>query len=68
MVKTWCSEEGGEVTCEACGTEYVVTLHRFPTRDIDSFKCQICGHKMREWNDTVCPSFKLKNIDNNDLI
>ena len=61
MVKTWSSGEGEDATCEKCGSVYSVTIHRFPVRDKDSFNCTVCGHLMREWNDTACPSFKLKS-------
>ena len=60
MVKTWSSGAGADATCEVCGSIYAVTIHRFPSRDMDSFKCEVCGHLMFEWNDTRSPSFELK--------
>ena len=60
MTKTWSIEQAGETICRACGSVYNVTIHRFPTRDKDSFNCSVCGTLMQEWNDTACPSFELK--------
>lgn len=60
MVKTWSNAEGKDITCDACNSVYAVTIHRLPARDKDSFACTVCGEPMREWNDTVSPSFKLK--------
>lgn len=60
MVKTWSSAESGDVACEACDSLYSVTMHRLPARDKDSFNCIVCGNTMRTWNDTMSPSFELK--------
>lgn len=60
MVKTWSSAESGDVTCEACGSVYSVTTHRLPAKDRDSFNCIVCGNTMHTWNDTMFPSFELK--------
>ncbi len=59
MPKTWSSENAGTETCKNCRAVYAVTLHRVPARDKDYFDCQVCGHRMREWNDTEYPSFTL---------
>jgi hypothetical protein len=34
-------------------------LQRVPARDKDYFDCQVCGKRMREWNDTEYPEFTL---------
>jgi len=60
MVRTWSTEQGRDETCEKCGSVYEVHITRFPGRDADKFNCDVCGHLMREWNDTESPSFRLK--------
>lgn len=60
MVKTWASSRVEDDVCDKCGSVYEVTMHRFPHRDKDSFNCSVCGNLMREWNDTHCPMFELK--------
>jgi hypothetical protein len=59
MVKTWETGTGDDFTCK-CGAVYEVKVQRFPTRDKDSAKCQVCGQTMAEWNSTYSPSFYLK--------
>lgn len=59
MGKTWSSEKGTDAVCEICKSVYSVEIYRLPTRDSDSFSCEICGHLMRRWNDTRVPSFTL---------
>jgi hypothetical protein len=61
MPRTWSSEESNDITCTECGSVYAVTIERFPLRDNDKFKCEICGATVREWNDTVVPTFSLKS-------
>jgi predicted Zn finger-like uncharacterized protein len=60
MVKTWTSEEKDDVTCPKCQSVYAITVHRFPAKDNDSFRCQVCGELLREWNSTFAPEFTLK--------
>lgn len=64
MIQTWSSGEGADATCEKCGSVYSVEIYRLPTRDSDFFKCGVCGHLMRKWNDTRVPSFTLKKTGN----
>ncbi len=59
MPKTWSSEDAGTETCKTCGAVYRVRLQRVPARDKDYFDCQVCGKRMREWNDTEYPEFTL---------
>jgi Zn ribbon nucleic-acid-binding protein len=59
MVQTWNSRKGQDVTCAKCGAVYAVTITRFPAKDNDHFDCVVCGHRMREWNDTSSKSFEL---------
>lgn len=61
MPRTWSSEENHDITCTECGSVYAVTIERFPLRDKDKFKCEICGVIVREWNDAVVPTFSLKS-------
>ena len=60
MVKTWQSEEQGEVVCKNCGTVYTKTIRRLPARDSDSFHCVKCGEVIESWNSTSAPEFKKK--------
>jgi len=60
MPRTWTSEESNDITCTECGSVYTVMIERFPLRDNDKFKCQICATTLREWNDTFVPTFSLK--------
>ncbi len=60
MVKTWSSESSSDKSCSKCGSIYSVTMHRFPTRDNDTFNCQVCGNLMDSWNSTTCPMYELK--------
>jgi len=59
MVATWKTEEQGTVACDKCGARYKPTVTRFPTRDNDHFNCEVCGHRMDEWNSTHAPSYEL---------
>jgi len=61
VVKTWKSEKGYDEKCEQCGAIYAVTITRFPARDSDSFKCQICGNLMKKWNSTESYGYELKS-------
>ena len=64
MIQTWSSGEGADATCEKCGSVYAVKIYRLPTRDSDSFECEVCGHLMHTWNDTRDPNFTLKKAGN----
>lgn len=63
MVKTWHSEEQGEVVCKKCGAVYIKTIHRLPARDSDSFHCVACEELIESWNSTSVPEFKRKPIE-----
>lgn len=56
---TWSTTKAPNVTCPHCGSEYEVTIRRFPVRDEDSFDCEVCGEEMNSWNDTACPTYRL---------
>lgn len=60
MIQTWSSGEGPDETCEKCGSVYSVRIYRLPSKDSDSFNCEVCGHLIRRWNDTRVPEFTLK--------
>ena len=61
MVKVSGIGDGGEFACPHRGAVYAVTIHRFPEREVDSAKCDVCEEVMTEWNSTSAPSFKLKS-------
>jgi predicted Zn finger-like uncharacterized protein len=60
MVKTWGRAKGDDESCPKCGSVYEVTVSRFPAKDEGRFKCEVCSHVVRTWNDTYDWSFKLK--------
>ncbi|BAY41447.1 hypothetical protein NIES2111_58430 (plasmid) [Nostoc sp. NIES-2111] len=59
MAQTWTHGSEQNETCPKCNSIYRVTTFRLPTRDSDYFDCQVCGDRIREWNDTEVPSFTL---------
>lgn len=59
LVQTWATGEPTEVACPVCKTAYERRIHRFPQRDRDQFRCEVCGTRIEAWNDTACPEFKL---------
>ena len=66
MVQTWSSSKGEDFYCPHCGAVYGVDLRRIPQKDKDSAICESCGNVMKEWHDTLVPSFKLKSIPTQD--
>lgn len=58
-MQTWTSEDAGVEICKNCGTQYSVTITRFPCRDHDTFNCTVCGDLLKEWNSTNSLSFSL---------
>ncbi len=59
MVSIWSNEQTENVTCKVCSSIYAVIINRFPVRDKDFFKCEVCNQLLKEWNSTSCPSFVL---------
>jgi predicted Zn finger-like uncharacterized protein len=60
MPTDWIKGLGREFSCPHCGSVYAVTLNRYPSRNLDGAKCEICGKIMKAWDDTASPSFTLK--------
>jgi hypothetical protein len=60
MTKTWTSHDGGEKVCENCGSVYTVTYRNNPCKDSDYFNCEVCGHRVDQWNSTTYPEYCLK--------
>ena len=51
---------GEDFICPHCGAVYEVEYTRYPLRDSDSATCTKCKQVMKTWNDTMAPSFQLK--------
>lgn len=48
-----------KITCEQCGSSYLLEEFRLPVRDRDSINCEVCGNKLKEWNEAKCWSATL---------
>lgn len=46
-------------TCPTCGSVYEVTKIKLPTRDRDSFDCNVCNTQLASWNGSSIPSYRL---------
>ena len=64
MVSTWKQEDAEDFICKNCASVYTVTIKRFPLRDNDRANCEVCGQLLKEWNNTIVPSFTLKHSGN----
>lgn len=58
MGKAWTTSDGGKVICDNCGQLYKRTLHHYPMRDSDNFRCS-CGEVIESWNSTSAPAFEI---------
>jgi transcription elongation factor Elf1 len=58
MVATWKTEDQGVVSCQNCGARYRRKVTRVPQRDADHYDCDVCGHRMDEWNSTQFPIYE----------
>jgi ssDNA-binding Zn-finger/Zn-ribbon topoisomerase 1 len=58
MVQTWSTADKGIERCPNCGTRYRKRVTRLPVRDKDYFDCNVCNHRMDEWNSTHVPMYE----------
>jgi hypothetical protein len=42
-----------------CGAIYRRTEAMVPRREVNSFKCSVCGHTMESWNTAWVPNYRL---------
>lgn len=68
MVQTWDTGDATEVPCKICETVYERRIKRYPVRDRDEFRCEVCGTLIQAWNDTACPQYNLAKALDADAI